>query len=125
MACSPPQRLARLFSSGRGIALSNCWEFSAEILLATFCFIFNTEQKLVPEQNAPAARHLGSPSCLFDLVDAFPRESGTPQTLFPRRVAFVGLKSWYFVQNRTSLSLFPGDQSLRLFRCVLPFGGKV
>ena len=43
MACSLLQRLASLFSPGRGIALSNCWEFSAEGLLATFCFVFNTE----------------------------------------------------------------------------------
>lgn len=35
--------LPSLFSPGSGSALSNCWEFSAEVFLATFCFIFNTE----------------------------------------------------------------------------------
>lgn len=47
--CSESRRLAEggmllsLFSPGIGIALSNCWEFSAEVFLATFCFIFNVE----------------------------------------------------------------------------------
>lgn len=43
VARSLPQWLASLFSPGSGTALSNCWEFSAEVFLATFCFIFNAE----------------------------------------------------------------------------------
>lgn len=36
------------------------------------------------------------PLVFFDLVAAFPRESGTPRALFPCRVAIAGLKSWFF-----------------------------